>query len=149
MGGTSAYAVNSDIRWKKNIQLLENSLPKILNMTGVSYTYRSEEFPDKNFQEGVQIGFLAQDLEPIVPEVVHTDSEGWKSVQYSALVPVLVEAVKQQDRTIRQQESQIQTQQQNVLHLTAQVQQQNEEISTLRDELAEFRTTIDQLAKRL
>jgi hypothetical protein len=87
--------VSSDARWKKSIKTLQSPLQKVLNMTGVSYHYRRDEFPDKNFQEGAQIGFIAQQLEAVLPEVVRTDSQGWKSVQYSSLVPVLVEAFKQ------------------------------------------------------
>ena len=87
--------MSSDARWKKSIKTLQSPLQKVLNMSGVSYHYRRDEFPDKNFQEGAQIGFIAQQLEAVVPEVVRTDSQGWKSVQYSSLVPVLVEAFKQ------------------------------------------------------
>jgi hypothetical protein len=75
-----------------------------MNITGVSYQFRRDEFPDKNFLEGSQIGFIAQHVELTIPEIVLTDQQGWKSVQYSALIPVLVEAIKEQDAQIKEQE---------------------------------------------
>lgn len=119
-----AYSVSSDLRWKTHVKALEHPLRKILNMTGVSYKYRSKQFPEKNFQEGVHLGFIAQHIEPIVPEIVRTDAAGWKSVQYSAVVPVIVEAMKEQ-------QDQMQKQQEDIRHLSAQLQQHRHEISTL------------------
>jgi hypothetical protein len=44
-----------------------------------------------------QLGFIAQEVEEVVPEMVHTDSDGFKSVAYARLLPVVVEAIKEQD----------------------------------------------------
>lgn len=85
----------SDVRFKKNIQVLENSLDKVMKMRGVSYYWRADEFPDKNFDNGKDIGVIAQEIEKILPEIVDVDIEGYKSVQYSHLVPVLIEAIKE------------------------------------------------------
>jgi hypothetical protein len=43
---------------------------------------------------------IAQDAESVVPEIVVTDPQGWKSVQYSKLIPVLIEAMKEQQDQI-------------------------------------------------
>merc|ERR1711865_336019 len=123
--GTSAYSASSDLRWKKKITKLTHSLNKIMNISGVSYEFRREEYPSKTFEPGLHFGFIAQHLEPTIPEVVRTDSQGWKSVQYSAIVPVLVEAMKEQQRKIEEQDSQIQA-------LAAQLQQQAKEVTKLR-----------------
>lgn len=85
----------SDIRFKKDIQDLEGSLEKIEQLRGVSYYWRQDEFPEQKFNDGLDLGLIAQEVEQILPEVVHTDNEGYKSVQYSHIVPVLVEAVKE------------------------------------------------------
>jgi hypothetical protein len=57
-----------------------------------------------NFTDGRQIGFIAQEVEKILPELVTTDANGYKSVAYANVVPVLVEAVKslktQNDREV-------------------------------------------------
>jgi Chaperone of endosialidase len=85
----------SDIRFKKNIVLLNNSLTNLLKIKGVRYDFRKDEFPEKNFSEKSQIGFIAQDIEKIFPEMVFTDAQGYKSVDYARLTPVLVEAIKE------------------------------------------------------
>ena len=46
-------------------------------------------------KEGIQTGFIAQELEKVFPEFVNTSSDGYKSVDYARLTPVLVEAIKE------------------------------------------------------
>jgi hypothetical protein len=48
-----------------------------------------------NFPEGRHIGVIAQDVEKVIPEIVHTAADGYKSVEYAKLVAVLIEAVKE------------------------------------------------------
>lgn len=91
----TGFPIASDFRYKKNIQPLENTLSKVQKIVGVSYDLRKEEFPEKNFSDQPQIGFIAQDLEKIFPEMVFTDEKGYKSVDYARLTPVLVEAMKE------------------------------------------------------
>ena len=97
--GTTVFAANfvqsSDRRFKKNIKAIENPLSSILSIKGVRYDWRREEFLEKKFSDKNQIGFIAQDLEKIFPEMVFTDEKGYKSVDYARLTPVLVEAVKE------------------------------------------------------
>ena len=91
---SSGTACNSDLRWKKNIYSIDNGLRKVSQLRGVEYEWKTDEFPDKNFKKGKQIGFIAQEIEEILPEVVRTDGEGFKSLDYARLTAVLVEAVK-------------------------------------------------------
>ena len=92
---TSAwYSTYSDRRWKKDIKTLDNSLDKIATLRGVSYQWRQEQFPNKNFSDGTQLGVIAQEIETVFPELVHTDKKGYKSVQYSNIVAPLIEAIK-------------------------------------------------------
>ena len=74
---------------KTEIQPLEGSLRKIASLQGVSYQFTEDP------QRSSQLGFIAQDVEPIFPEVIHTDSQGMKSMVYANLVAPLVEAVKE------------------------------------------------------
>ena len=90
----------SDVRWKKNIATLESSLEKVLQLRGVSYDWKTEEYPDKGFTKERQIGFIAQEVEPILPEVVKTDSDGYKALAYDRIAAVLVEAIKEQQSQI-------------------------------------------------
>jgi hypothetical protein len=95
----------SDYKFKKNIKPLENSLSNILQINGVSYVWRKNEFPEHNFSNQTQIGFIAQDIEKIFPEMVFTNENGYKSVDYGRLTPVLVEAIKEQQKQIENLES--------------------------------------------
>jgi hypothetical protein len=74
---------------------------------GIYYNWDNEKFKDKNFGDDRQIGFSAQELELQYPEMVKTDAEGYKTVDYSKLTPVLVEAIKEQEKHIEQQQVQI------------------------------------------
>jgi hypothetical protein len=66
-----------------------------LKISGVRYDWKQEEFPEKHFSDKNQIGFIAQEIEKIFPEMVFTDEKGFKSVDYARLTPVLVEAIKE------------------------------------------------------
>lgn len=82
------WVTTSDRRSKHDINSLENSLDKILQIRGVEYKFNNDP-ENKN-----QLGFIAQEVEPIFPEVVTTDKKGFKSMVYANLVAPLVEAVK-------------------------------------------------------
>lgn len=78
----------SDERIKTNIRPLENSLSKVLNITGFKFDRTDNELKD-------QIGFIAQNLEKEFPELVTTsDLTGMKSVNYQNMTAVLVECIK-------------------------------------------------------
>lgn len=91
---------NSDARYKKNIFTLQNSLQKVLSLRGVQYEMRTEEFPSLQFNKGSQMGLIAQEVEAVVPEVVSTNDDGYKSVDYAKLVPLLIESIKAQQKEI-------------------------------------------------
>lgn len=90
----------SDIRFKQNIHGLEQCLQKIMQLNGVSYNWRMNEFENRGFNNQLQLGFIAQDVEKVFPQIVHTASDGYKGIDYAKLVPVLVEAVKEQQKEI-------------------------------------------------
>jgi len=62
-----------------------------------------------NFPDGSQLGVIAQDVEKIVPELVQTGSDGLKSVDYIKMIPLLIEAIKEQQKQIDELKSQINT----------------------------------------
>ncbi len=100
----TAYATgswsSSDIRFKKNILPISGALGKVLKVSGNSFEFRSDEFKDYHFAEGKQFGFIAQEIESEFPEVVKTESDGYKSVNYNGMIPVLLEAIKEQQKLI-------------------------------------------------
>jgi len=65
-----------------------------MSLNGVSYNWNAEEFPEMNFDDRTHIGIIAQEVEEVLPELVYTDENGYKSVSYEKLTPVLIEAVK-------------------------------------------------------
>lgn len=90
----------SDMRYKTNVMPLSNALQMVSSLNGMYYHWDQEKFPEKNFNDERQIGVAAQELEKVLPELVHTDSEGYKTVDYSRLTPVLIEAIKEQQSMI-------------------------------------------------
>ncbi|MAJ32790.1 MAG: hypothetical protein CMC18_09155, partial [Flavobacteriaceae bacterium] len=96
--------VSSDARLKANIVSLGATLSKLLNIDGKSYTVK---------KNGAQkIGVLAQDIQEVFPELVSEDKEGMLSVNYQGLIPVLINALKEQEQKFRLQEERYQAQEQ-------------------------------------
>jgi len=93
-GNVTAY---SDERLKDNIQTLENGLDKVNQLRGITYTRKEKE----------NIGVVAQEVEKILPEIVLTadDEMGTKSVDYSRLTAVLIEAVKELSARVKELEN--------------------------------------------
>ena len=82
----------SDARVKENIETLPNALESVKQMRGVTY--------NKIGEEKQSIGVIAQELEEVVPQLVHTDEEGMKSVAYGNITALLIEALKEQQEQI-------------------------------------------------
>ncbi|MBX2903916.1 MAG: tail fiber domain-containing protein [Chitinophagales bacterium] len=101
----------SDSTYKKDIATLKSALDKILELRGVTYKWKADKYPAMNFEGDTQIGLIAQEVEKILPEVVATDAAGMKSIEYSHIVPVLIEAIKKQQSIIETQRQQL-----NILH---------------------------------
>jgi hypothetical protein len=97
----------SDFRFKKDIAPLSNALGNVMKLQGVSYNWKVDEFPDNYFTDKHQLGIIAQELEKVYPELVETDAKGYKTVDYSKMAPVLIEAIKEQQRQIAAQQAQI------------------------------------------
>jgi hypothetical protein len=93
-GKLNATSFNSlsDSNKKENIQTLQDATSKVLKMRGVSFTWKGTN--DKS------IGLIAQEVEKILPEVVSTCEDGVKSISYDSIVGLLVEAFKEQQKTI-------------------------------------------------
>lgn len=109
-----ALTQTSDLRYKKDIQPLASPLERISQLNGVSYHWRTDEFPGMGLNRDKQIGLIAQEVEPVLPELVIHDKNGFKSIAYGNLTAVLVEAVKElkaqnekQQKFMEQQQSEI------------------------------------------
>lgn len=93
-GGSGAWNNDCDSTLKKNIITIENGLIKVMRLRGVEFEWKDNREPGK------RIGFIAQEVKEIVPEIVEGE-EGSMSIQTSQITALLVEAVKQQQRQIR------------------------------------------------
>ncbi len=109
--GTQVYAgstlLTSDVRYKKNISTISNPLSIIGQLKGTNYELRVDEFPQMGFSSGKQLGVIAQEVEKVLPELVSEDNEGYKSVNYDGIIPVLIEGIKAQQKIIEQLEARI------------------------------------------
>jgi len=103
-GGTTPWYNDSDTRLKTNVQTISNALEKVEKMRGVSFTWIDTE----NHPKGQHIGFIAQELKEVLPEVVDKKGE-YYSVQESSITAVLVEAIKEQQKQIEDLKAQIKT----------------------------------------
>jgi hypothetical protein len=144
---TGSIGACSDMRYKKNIVLLSNSLSKVLKIQGVNYDWKTTEFPEKQFVNTQQIGFIAQDMEKIYPEMVITDKEGYKSVDYSRLTPVLVEAMKEQQKIIEEQKAEIETQKQQIKKMEAVYTEMIMKSTTAEQKIEKMEATLNFLMK--
>ena len=86
----SPVLVASDVKLKKNIEPLTHCLDKVLQLQGVEY--------DRIDCEGHELGLIAQEVEHVIPAVVHTAEH--KSIAYTSLIPVLIEAIKEQQQQL-------------------------------------------------
>lgn len=102
-----SFRVASDIKYKTDITKIDNALEKVLNLKGVSYFWKSEDGLKSSTERTPSFGFIAQDIEKVIPEVVATDSLDYKSVDYLGLLPYLVESIKELDSKIETQEEYI------------------------------------------
>jgi hypothetical protein len=91
--GTSGAV--SDEEFKRDIEPIDDALDIVTQLSGVRYHWRTDEYPEYKFDSAQQIGVVAQQVKPLVPEVVMEQSDGHYAVDYSKLTPLLIEAVKE------------------------------------------------------
>ena len=91
----TALHETSDDRLKTNIETLDNALNKVGRLRGVSFEWNSYAKSEGATAGERQIGVLASEVESVFPELVSTPENGYKSVDYTKLTAVLIEAVKE------------------------------------------------------
>lgn len=123
--GSGPYVDSSDIRFKRNISPITNALDKVCAIGGDYYEYRLEEFPDRGFEKGRQIGWMANAVEEVAPELVREDSEGFKHVAYARSAALLAAAVKEMKESfeveLRAVQKELQATQEEVVELKKQL----------------------------
>ncbi len=114
------WASNSDERLKKDINNLNNKemLGLILSMRPVTYEWND----DKTYYNrplGIQYGFIAQDLQKLLPEMVEADNDGFLQTAYGTYDPMIVAAIQEQQMQIEKLNNKIQLLEQALVQLTS------------------------------
>ncbi len=130
--GPGGWNCTSDQRLKTNIVDLNGSLDKLLQLQGVTYNFKSNPTGDPI------AGFIAQDVQKILPDLVGKDVNGYLNLNKEGMIPYLVEAVKEQNGNLDKTNQ----------HLTDQgIQLTNisDELKGLADRVTNTETEIEQL----
>jgi hypothetical protein len=114
---TGTWTSASDAKFKKDVLDYSGALDNIMHLRPVTYLMKTEEFPYMNFANGRQFGFIAQEIETVLPALVEKGVHPgatkedkvmeYKGVNYIGLIPVLVKAIQEQQAIIVKQQKQI------------------------------------------
>jgi flagellar hook assembly protein FlgD len=111
---TGTY-VPSDIKLKENIYNITNAMEIINQLSPKTFTYKTNDYPTLNLPTILNYGLIAQEIEPILPDLVTncihpaeydsignmvTDSIHYKVLKYEAFIPILIEGMKEQQNEI-------------------------------------------------
>jgi len=96
-GDVTAY-YSSDRRLKDNITPIGNALDKVKKIGGYTFDWNDKQ----QAHTGHDVGIIAQEIEAVLPEVVTTRDTGFKAVKYEKIVPLLIEAIKEQQTQIEE-----------------------------------------------
>lgn len=94
----------SDERLKHGIHTINSPLDSVLALRGVTFAW-NDDHPSAT--QGEQIGFIAQEVERVLPQLVEEGPDGIKAMNYANLTAVLVEAVKEQQAGIEARDARI------------------------------------------
>jgi hypothetical protein len=90
----------SDYRLKKNVEPITESIKKISKIRGVRYTWKNTPFSSDKDKKGDDIGFIAQELKEILPEVVFGNEKIYYRVKYPDIIALCIEAIKEQSNLL-------------------------------------------------
>jgi hypothetical protein len=111
----------SDRRLKRDIRPLTANFEKLTSISGRHYYWK-----DPQRSQGLQTGLIAQEVETVFPELVETDKDGFKSVNYIGLIPHLLEAVKELKQENARMQEQIEASSQRSLSMQTQANTSND-----------------------
>ncbi|MBF9140237.1 tail fiber domain-containing protein [Hymenobacter properus] len=115
----NGVVLTSDARFKQNVRPIGSALASVLAMRGVRYEWNALGVRHGGTAKAGQVGLLAQEVEKIYPELVSTDKDGYKAVNYAQLTPVLIEALKEQQEQIEALKAEAATAQAKAAQATA------------------------------
>ena len=107
-----------------------------MRLQGAEFNWKNDETKKKT------VGFIAQQVEEVIPEVVNVGNDEIKSLNYNGIVPYLVESIKIQQQEIANQKQEIVNQKQDIAN-------QKQEIANQKQDIANQQTQINMLLERL
>jgi hypothetical protein len=118
-GGTITGVCSSDERFKRNISPFGSVLNNLSKLRPVHYFWRAKDFPNKHFGPDQTYGLLAQDVEKVLPELVSTDAQGFKQIDYGKLPMLTIQAVKELNEQNQTLKARVETQASEIAALKA------------------------------
>jgi hypothetical protein len=100
-GDVVAFGSPSDISLKENIKPIESALDKVKKLQGVTFDWKEQDIT--NLKE--DIGFIAQDVQKVLPELVRENKDGKLSLRHQGIIPVLLEAIKELSDKVKELEN--------------------------------------------
>ena len=103
----AGVVLTSDHRYKKNITPVTGALEKLSKLNPVNYDWRKDEFKNKGFSDKKQWGFIAQEIEKVMPELVIETRNGYLGLNYTGVIPLLTKAMQEQQTEMEKQQKEI------------------------------------------
>ena len=101
------FTNSSDARYKRDLRPLTGALGKVRALRARSYDWDHAAFPDKDLPKRRSIGFIAQEMREVLPELVTEDAEGYLSIAYTEVIPVLTQAIQELHTQVSTKDSEI------------------------------------------
>jgi hypothetical protein len=99
--------LSSDSRLKKDVLQITNSMDIIKRLNPVTYNFQRDEFPSLGLSTTLQYGFIAQEMEKVLPTHVEVAGNGYKAINYVMLIPILTKALQETNGQLEQSNAQI------------------------------------------
>jgi hypothetical protein len=106
-GGDITAYYTSDARLKTNLEPIANAVLKVNKLSGITFEWNDIAIAQGKEADVREVGLIAQEVQAVLPEAVVDRDNGYLAVRYEKVVPLLVEAIKEQQATIERQQQQI------------------------------------------
>ncbi|MEE9431630.1 MAG: tail fiber domain-containing protein [Melioribacteraceae bacterium] len=142
---SGTFSNPSDKRFKKNITPLKSVLKSLDKIEGYTYNWKVEDYPERKFNnDKLQVGVIAQDLEKVYPNLVTTDRDGYKSVDYIKLSVITMQAVKELNEKLKNQELSVEYQDKRLKELEKQNLEYRNENASLENRLSKIESLFNE-----
>lgn len=146
----------SDERYKKNVHTLMNVLPRLMEVRGTSFEWNANLLNAQNNEHSLQYGVIAQELASVYPELVITEPNGLKTVNYLGLIPIMLKAIQEQQAYINKMQGVQLEEEQNTMEIQEKLDLQKElnkmhkqNFSHINNQLQDVRAENKQLKEEL